>query len=80
MATSESTDLSNEEIETSDDEYLEYMARRPGSQGLFGNIDVSDPDALYKEVYDLTRQGKNIYRIIISLHKVDADLLGYTSK
>lgn len=78
MATSESTDL--EKIETSDDEYLEYISRRPRSQGLFGNIDVSDPDALYKEVYDLTRQGKNIYRIIISLHKVDADLLGYTSK
>lgn len=56
MATSESTDL--EKIETSDDEYLEYISRRPRSQGLFGNVDVSDPDALYKEVYDLTRQGK----------------------
>ena len=65
---------------TSNNDYLEYMANRPRSHGLFGNVDTSDLSKLSKQVSDLTTSGKNIYRGIISLSEKDAESLGYTNK
>lgn len=91
IATREGVDLSveknnyniNEDIiykESENDKYIKYMANRPRSHGLFGNVDTSNLDKLAKQVADLTKQGKNIYRGIISLSGLDAEKLGYTSK
>lgn len=60
--------------------YLQYIAERPGSHGLFGNIDVSDINAVGNHVADLTKQGQNIYRGIVSLSEQDALELGYCDK
>lgn len=61
----------------SDEEYTRYMAKRPRSHGLFGNIETEDLKAVEEMVYDVSRQGKNIYRGIISLSEQDAQELGY---
>lgn len=62
------------------DTYLRYMAERPRSHGLFGNIDTSDLDKVSSDIYNYTKQGKNIYRGIISLSQKDAELLNFTNK
>lgn len=48
--------------------------------GLFGNVDTSDIHKLANHVTRLTRDGKNIYNGIISLHEEDALRLGYDTK
>lgn len=63
-----------------DETYLKYMADRPRSHGLFGNIDVSDLENVAKQVSEMTKTGKNIYRGIISLSQKDAEQLGYCEK
>lgn len=61
----------------SDEEYTRYMAKRPRSHGLFGNIDTNDLKSIEEMVYDTSKCGKNIYRGIISLSEQDAQELGY---
>jgi len=48
--------------------------------GLFGNIETGDIHKLANYVTGLTRDGKNIYNGIISLHEEDALRLGYDTK
>ena len=60
--------------------YLKYIKERPGSQGLFGNIDVSNHVALGKHIEDLTAEGRLIYRGVISLREDDAINLGFDKK
>lgn len=62
------------------DLYIKYIAERPRSNGLFGNISQLDPTALGNHLADLTANGRNIYRGIISLHWKDALELGYDKK
>lgn len=92
IATRENVDLGNEQHadplkedlaadqETANEDYLKYISDRPRSHGLFGNIDTQDLTALSNKVSDLTEQGRNIYKVIISLSETDAQLLGYTNK
>lgn len=62
------------------DTYMKYIAERPRSHGLFGNIDTTDLDKVGKDIYDLTKKGRNIYRGVISLSQKDAEMLGFTNK
>lgn len=92
IATRENVDLGNEQHadplkedmaadqETANEDYLKYISDRPRSHGLFGNIDIQDLNALSNKVSTLTEQGRNIYKVIISLSETDAQLLGYTNK
>lgn len=96
IATRDGVDLTNVELErelrqmqeeaTHQDEhadnehYLKYIHERPGSQGLFGNIDVSNPTKLGNHLADLTGQGYPIYRGIISLREDDALKIGFDRK
>ena len=69
----------NEELiyrETSDSDYVEYIARRPRSHGLFGNIDTDDLKEVSSQIYKKSQEGKIIYRGIISLGEKDAEALG----
>ena len=54
--------------------YMEYMAERPRSHGLFGDEDSVDMDAAMKE---LNEYPGNIWTHIISLKREDAERLGY---
>ena len=56
--------------------YMEYMAERPRSHGLFGDTDNVDLDAAMKE---LNEYPGNIWTHIISLKREDATRLGYDS-
>lgn len=70
----------NEEIihrEAGNQEYVEYIARRPKSQGLFGNVNTDDLKEISSEIASLTQSGKIIYRGIISLSEKDAEELGF---
>ena len=70
----------NEELiyrETSNSDYVEYIARRPRSHGLFGNIDTDDLKEVSSQIYKKSQEGKIIYRGIISLGEKDAEVLGY---
>lgn len=70
----------NEEIihrEAGNQEYVEYIARRPKSQGLFGNVNTDDLKSISSEIASLTQSGKIIYRGIISLSEKDAEELGF---
>ena len=70
----------NEELiyrETSDSDYVEYIARRPRSHGLFGNIDTDDLKEVSSQIYKKSQEGKIIYRGIISLGEKDAEASGY---
>lgn len=66
--------------QSANDLYAHYIAERPLSHGLFGNIDVSDINQVANQLADLTAQGKVIYRGIVSLSEADALQLGYTQK
>lgn len=67
--------------ETSEnDEYLYYIAKRERSHGLFGNVDTSDLSKIAKQVGDITKKGRCIYRGIISLSEKDALALNFTNK
>ena len=63
--------------EANNKEYLEYMARRPRSHGLFGNIDTEDLTEVSSRIDGLTKEGKVIYRGIISLGERDGEELGF---
>ena len=70
----------NEQIihqEANNADYLEYMARRPRSHGLFGNINTDDLKAIAREVSEISREGRIVYRGVISLSAQDAENLGY---
>ena len=54
--------------------YMEYMAERPRSHGLFGDEDSVDMGAAMKE---LNEYPGNIWTHIISLKREDAERLGY---
>lgn len=96
IATREGVDLTEPELEeqikkqlTNDftegtvapnDTYIKYISKRPNSHGLFGNIDISDLTKLAGHMADMTAEGKNIYRGIVSLSENDALNLGYDKK
>ena len=88
IATREGVDLSPlsedpEELQmhqcASDEEYVRYVAKRPRSHGLFGNIDTSDLKKVEQQVYQVSKSGRCIYRGIISLGAKDAFALDYTT-
>ena len=54
--------------------YMEYMAERPRSHGLFGDEDRVDMDVAMKE---LNEYPGNIWTHVISLKREDAERLGY---
>lgn len=54
--------------------YMEYMAERPRSHGLFGDEDAVDMNAAMKE---LNEYPGNIWTHVISLKREDAERLGY---
>ena len=54
--------------------YMEYMAERPRSHGLFGDEDDVDMEAAMKE---LNEYPGNIWTHVISLKREDAERLGY---
>ena len=55
-------------------DYMEYMAERPRSHGLFGDEDNVDMDTAMKE---LNEYPGNIWTHVISLKREDAERLGY---
>lgn len=57
--------------------YLRYIACRPRSHGLFGNIDTSDLNSVMREVSDVSKQNRVVYRGIISLSEKDAEALNF---
>ena len=61
--------------------YLRYIATRPGAEkhgahGLFGREDNADLNAA---MHDLTAHDGNVWTIIYSLHREDAERLGYNN-
>ena len=54
--------------------YMEYMAQRPRSHGLFGDADQVD---LSKAIQEVNEYPGNIWTHIISLKREDAQRLGY---
>ena len=61
--------------------YLKYIATRPsaekhGAHGLFGREDNANLSAA---MHDLTAHDGNVWTIIYSLHREDAERLGYNS-
>ena len=65
----------------SENGYLKYIATRPGAEkhgahGLFGREDNADLNAA---MHDLTAHDGNVWTIIYSLHREDAERLGYNS-
>ena len=57
--------------------YLRYIACRPRSHGLFGNIDTSDLNSVMREVSEVSGQNRVVYRGIISLSEKDAEALNF---
>ena len=65
----------------SENGYLKYIATRPGaekhgSHGLFGRQENTD---LTAAMHDLTAHDGNVWTIIYSLHREDAERLGYNN-
>ena len=65
----------------SENGYLRYIATRPGAEkhgahGLFGREENADLNAA---MHDLTAHGGNVWTIIYSLHREDAERLGYNN-
>ena len=65
----------------SENGYLHYIATRPGaekhgSHGLFGREENADLNAA---MHDLTSHDGNVWTIIYSLHREDAERLGYNN-
>ena len=61
--------------------YLRYIATRPGAEkhgahGLFGREDNADLNAA---MHELTAHDGNVWTIIYSLHREDAERLGYNN-
>ena len=64
-------------VESSDEVYLKYMAHRPRSHGLFGNINTDNFSDVSSRLNKAYEEKKNIYRGVISLSSLDAEALGY---
>ena len=65
----------------SENGYLKYIATRPGAEkhgahGLFGRQENTD---LAAAMHDLTAHDGNVWTIIYSLHREDAERLGYNN-
>ena len=65
----------------SENGYLRYIATRPGAEkhgahGLFGRQENTD---LTAAMHDLTAHDGNVWMIIYSLHREDAERLGYSN-
>ena len=65
----------------SENGYLHYIATRPGAEkhgthGLFGREENADLNAA---MHDLTSHDGNVWTIIYSLHREDAERLGYNN-
>ncbi len=65
----------------SENGYLRYIATRPGAEkhgahGLFGRQENTD---LTAAMHDLTAHDGNVWTIIYSLHREDAERLGYSN-
>ena len=65
----------------SENGYLKYIATRPGAEkhgahGLFGRQENTN---LTAAMHDLTSHGGNVWTIIYSLHREDAERLGYNN-
>ena len=65
----------------SENGYLKYIATRPGAEkhgahGLFGRQENTD---LAAAMHDLTAHDDNVWTIIYSLHREDAERLGYNN-
>ena len=65
----------------SENSYLRYIATRPGAEkhgahGLFGREDNANLNAAMR---DLTAHDGNVWTIIYSLHREDAERLGYNN-
>jgi len=65
----------------SENGYLKYIATRPGAEkhgahGLFGRQENTD---LAAAMHDLTAHDSNVWTIIYSLHREDAERLGYNN-
>ena len=65
----------------SENSYLRYIATRPGAEkhgahGLFGREENAD---LNTAMHDLTVHDGNVWTIIYSLHREDAERLGYNN-
>ena len=65
----------------SENGYLKYIATRPGAEkhgahGLFGREESADLDAA---MHELTAHDGNVWTIIYSLHREDAERLGYNN-
>ena len=65
----------------SENGYLKYIATRPGAEkhgahGLFGREDNTN---LTAAMHDLTAHDGNVWTIIYSLHREDAERLGYNN-
>ena len=65
----------------SENGYLRYIATRPGAEkhgahGLFGREESADLDVAMRE---LTAHDGNVWTIIYSLHREDAERLGYNN-
>lgn len=58
--------------------HLIYIATRPGSRGLFGNIDTKDINKAAQEIYLKSQTKTPVYRGMLSLREDDAKELGYT--
>lgn len=63
-----------EKFEQQSSGYMEYIADRPRSHGLFGDADEIDLDTAMREVNEYPG---NIWTHIISLKREDAERLGY---
>lgn len=65
--------------EATNDGYLKYMANRPRSHGLFGNIDTENFSDVAKLLNEVSAEKKPVYRGVISLSELDAQQLGYNN-
>lgn len=74
------TENLSEQSAAPNDLYVNYIAERPRSSGLFGNLQQDDPVVLGNHLANLTAKGQNIYRGIVSLSGQDAIELGYDKK
>ena len=61
-------------------DYVKYIANRPHSHGLFGNVPLDDINEFSKKIYRLSKKKQVIYRGIVSLDQMDAQELGYYDK
>lgn len=64
---------------STDQEFLKYMANRPRSHGLFGNIETEKFGEVAQRLNKASSEKKPVYRGIISLSEKDGEILGYNN-